>query len=162
MKPPMRYGIYALIGLLIAVNLSLAAWLWIENQSSPSSPSFNAQDCDLNQGPCTLSFVWQGLPHIAQLTLSPQPVPIAKPLAVDLRLDGPLALEKAAIEITGTNMYMGFNRQALTQKSPTVWQGSTILGFCTESEMQWQVQIQLTDTGGQTSLLNFPLNTFRK
>jgi hypothetical protein len=151
-----------IIAALLSVNFGLLAWLWFKPSLDDTTQTLQVVDCDLNTSGCRAGFDWQGQPIEMQISINPQPVPIARPLSLSLHFSAPIQLEKASVEITGVNMYMGFNRQALEQKSPTEWQGSTILAFCTESAMQWQVQIQLTDTSGQMTLLNVPLNTFRK
>jgi hypothetical protein len=155
--------VYGWIGLLVLVNLGLVAWLWFSSaQKQPERLIQASPTCTLNQSACEVTFVWQDQEIRARLTLSPSPIPIAKPIQATLELSPPMPWSQVAIEITGVNMYMGFNRQKLTQTDAATWQGDTILAFCTEEAMVWQVQIQIEDEQGEALRLNFPLKTQRK
>lgn len=78
-----------------------------------------------------------------KLSLTPQPVPLMKPVQATLQLSGLPPIESIELKIEGSNMYMGFQTVQLVKQTATDWQGSFSLPVCSESEMHWQVTASL-------------------
>ncbi|WP_044406817.1 hypothetical protein [Thiomicrospira microaerophila] len=114
------------------------------------------EDCDLHQQTCRS----QQADARASLTLSPQPIPIAKPIQVNVLLEQ-LEAEKLELDISGINMYMGYNRVTLKPDTdnPDRYQGQTMLAFCTNEVMHWQLTLLVHQADGQVSQIPFKLET---
>jgi len=112
--------------------------------------------CDLHRQACTAT---QG-DQAVTLSISPRPIPVAKPLAVQVRLRN-ISARSVALDISGLNMYMGYNRVALQQGAPGVWQGKSMLAFCTNDTMQWQLTVLIDTPDGRQIQVPFYLETRR-
>ncbi len=95
-------------------------------------------DCDLHYEACTSHNAEQSL----QLSITPRPIPVARTLEVEVILENIVA-DKIEIDISGLNMYMGFNRIFISETEPNLWQGKSMLAFCTLDKMEWQVTVIL-------------------
>lgn len=100
------------------------------------------ENCDLHTGPCTIEH------NGAKVTLqiNPHPIPIARPLGVQLTLEN-LKPTEIQLDISGINMYMGYNRVPLMSTKPNRWVGTSMLAFCTAETMQWQITLMMTENG---------------
>lgn len=146
----MRHSMF-LFGALFAL-LSLSAC-----QSDPEGDIWPlVTDCDLHEQTC----VSQSQSAQVQLTLMPQPIPIAKPLSVKAHLSG-LDAHKVELDISGINMYMGYNRTRLQADAerPGVFNGTAMLAFCTNEVMLWQVTLLVHHADGQITQIPFQLET---
>lgn len=113
------------------------------------------ENCDLHQHSCT-STLDQAK---ATLSISPKPIPIAKPLDIDVSLQG-LNPSKVELDISGLNMYMGYNRVSLQPSSePGQFIGRSMLAFCTNEVMLWQVTIIAHQADGEIIQIPFQLET---
>lgn len=114
------------------------------------------ENCDLHQQTCQS----QQADATASLTLSPQPIPIAKPLQIEVTLTN-LSTEKLELDISGINMYMGYNRVTLKPDSenPKRFTGQTMLAFCTNEVMYWQITLLAHQADGQVTQIPFKLET---
>lgn len=54
--------------------------------------------------------------------------------------------EKVELDITGQNMYMGYNRVTLTpvKGQPNLYEGQSMLAFCTNDKMDWHLSVLVT------------------
>lgn len=95
-----------------------------------------------------------------KLSLTPQPVPLMKPVQATLQLSGLSSVEAIELKIEGLNMYMGFQTVQLVKQTATDWQGSFSLPVCSESEMHWQVTASV-DSAPQAYQARFKLVTQR-
>ena len=111
------------------------------------------ENCDLHQGSCRAEFEGQSL----TLKISPSPIPVARPLGVEVVLEG-INPSSVQMDISGINMYMGYNRVNLTSTKPDHWVGTSMLAFCTAETMQWQITLMLEQNGQQIQI-PFPLET---
>ncbi|CAN8139163.1 hypothetical protein THIOSC13_1350023 [uncultured Thiomicrorhabdus sp.] len=103
-----------------------------------------AQNCNLHKGPCSI----EHNDSKVTLQINPQPIPIARPLGVQLTLEN-LNPTEVQLDISGINMYMGYNRVPLTSTKPNRWVGTSMLAFCTAEKMEWQVTVMLEQDGKQ-------------
>ena len=114
--------------------------------------------CNLHQQSCSIE---KGDAQVT-LNISPQPVPIARPLAIGVQLHKIKDVEKVELDIAGVNMYMGFNRISLEQTSPTIYEGTSMLAFCTTKDMSWQVSVLIHLKNGEQIQVPYILKTSNK
>jgi hypothetical protein len=114
------------------------------------------EDCDLHQHTCTAQ---QGEAS-ASLQFTPQPIPIAKPLQVEVMLNQ-IDATKLELDISGINMYMGYNRVTLLpdNNQSNQFNGQTMLAFCTNEVMHWQITLLAHQTDGTVLQIPFKLET---
>jgi len=110
--------------------------------------------CNLHQESCTAE------KDGAKVTLkiSPHPIPIARPLGIEVNIEN-LDVQKVELDITGINMYMGYNRVTLTSASPTRYIGTSMLAFCTNQTMNWQVTLMIHQKDGTQIQIPYTLET---
>lgn len=138
-----------------AIIISALTWWWI--QPSPQhkvSILSMPLTCQLHTGSCLIE--QDGIK--ITLSVSPQPIPIAKALNITASIEGILP-EKVQLDINGSNMYMGYNRVTLSPTEAQLWQGKSILSFCTIDEMQWQLTLLIDLADGRQIQAPFPLVT---
>jgi hypothetical protein len=110
--------------------------------------------CNLHKQPCTTQ---QGKQSVT-LDVQPRPIPVAKPLGVTVTLKN-ISAKAIQLDIGGKNMYMGFNRANLKPTSPDRWVGTTMLAFCTNGKMEWQLTLLITLEDGSQIQVPYPLET---
>lgn len=111
------------------------------------------EQCDLHQGACTVEY--QGAK--VTLKISPTPIPVARPLGIEVDLEG-ISPTSMQLDISGVNMYMGYNRVPLKSTKPNHWVGTSMLAFCTAETMFWQITLML-DVNGEAVQIPFALTT---
>ncbi len=114
------------------------------------------KSCNLHQQACTATHNDQA----AILNITPKPIPVAKPLKVSVTLQN-LPAKKVELDISGINMYMGYNRVALQPIDANRWQGDSMLAFCTNDVMEWKVSVLITQPDGTVTQIPFYLKTER-
>ena len=140
---------------LVAILLSAIAWWWIQPSPQVKTSILPlANNCQLHTGNCLIEHNGMSV----RLSISPQPIPIAKALTITADIQG-VAPTQVQLDINGSNMYMGYNRVSLTPTSGTQWTGKSILSFCTIDEMQWQLTLLIDLADGQQIQAPFPLVT---
>lgn len=102
--------------------------------------SVNAS-CDLDASACTTSVNNQSI----TLDIEPKPIRVARMLNVRVKLTD-IQAEKVELDITGQNMYMGYNRVTLTpvKGQPNLYEGQSMLAFCTNDKMDWHLSVLVT------------------
>lgn len=111
-------------------------------------------DCDLHHQTCSSQY---GEAQ-AQLTLTPQPIPVAQPLNAEVIFQG-LDAEKVEFDIAGINMYMGYNRITLEKQAEGRYSGRPMLAFCTNEVMLWQLTLLVHHSDGEVTQIPFQLET---
>lgn len=114
------------------------------------------KDCNLHQQACTAT---QGNQSVT-LDIHPKPISVAKPLKVSVTLQN-LPAKRVELDISGINMYMGYNRVSLDPVGENRWQGDSMLAFCTNDAMEWQVSVLVTQSDGKVIQFPFYLKTER-
>lgn len=99
-------------------------------------------DCDLHRMACTDTKAGVGE---VTLEISPRPIQVITPLELQVRTTMP-GVKSVAVEFTGVDMDMGFNRFVLEKLSPQQYAGKAMLPVCVRSRMTWQAVV-LLDTG---------------
>ena len=111
-------------------------------------------DCNLHTQACKA----QRGEVTVRLALTPHPVPVAKNFKVTVDLHGFSEISQVDLDISGVNMYMGYNRVTLTETRPGHYVGQAILAFCTSDQMIWQLGVLLHSPKGRI-LVPFKLVT---
>lgn len=114
------------------------------------------QNCELHRSACATQ---QGEQKVT-LDIYPKPVPIARMFKVRAKLDN-LYADSVQLDISGLNMYMGYNRVALrpVQDQPGLYEGQSMLAFCTNDAMQWQLTVMVKTLDNQLVQIPFYLET---
>lgn len=138
----MKFFALLLVVFLLGVEGYLALQSRLPPQSNLSNPIqlVSLESCLLNEGICTVSKE----PLQLSLELTPQPVPLMKPVQAKMQLIGLNNLESISLKIEGENMYMGFQTVQLAKLNESDWQGNFSLPICSTSEMHWRVTANLT------------------
>lgn len=113
--------------------------------------------CDLHKNSCTASYI----DAQATLKISPHPIPIARPLGIEVELNG-LNPSSVQLDISGINMYMGYNRVPLKSSKPNHWIGTSMLAFCTAEKMEWQITLMLKMPDGKEVQIPYFLETVNR
>lgn len=133
---------------IIAVALGLTIGLSGCSQDEGAVTQWQmVTDCDLHTASCTAKNGDQSV----SLTINPHPIPIARPLGIEVNINN-LQADKIELDISGLNMYMGFNRVPLKSTKPNYWIGTSMLAFCTTEKMEWQVTLILHHQDKQTQI----------
>ena len=93
--------------------------------------------CDLQQQPCSATVPGGGK---IVLSLAPRPIPMLRPLAVEVTTDG-LAPGRVEVDFAGVDMNMGLNRPELADQGGGRYAGSATLPVCVTGAMDWQVTV---------------------
>lgn len=119
------------------------------------------KSCHLHSGQCTLKHGNQQV----TLSISPNnPIPVARLLDAKVSLTN-IPAKNVQIDITGLNMYMGYNRTTLSPLTSNStaqlkqYKGNIILAFCTNDTMQWQLSVLITTPKGKIISAPFLLTT---
>lgn len=113
------------------------------------------ENCDLHQQACTS----QMGESLVTLNIRPHPIPIARPLGIEVTLKS-LVAKKVELDISGANMYMGYNRVLLTPtKQAGRYVGTSMLAFCTTAKMQWKITLMIHQQDGTQIHIPYLLET---
>lgn len=129
--------------------------------SCEQSPPENIQQwpmsetCNLHQETCTSEFEGRSV----SLKISPHPIPIARPLGIEVSMNN-IEAEKVELDISGINMYMGYNRVPITATTqPGRYIGTSMLAFCTNKKMEWQITLMIHQKDGSQIQIPYRLET---
>ncbi len=113
------------------------------------------ENCSLHNQACLASNGEQSI----RLKISPDPIPIAMPLGIELNVKN-IQAEKIELDISGANMYMGYNRVTLIPDGDTGrYIGTTMLAFCTVEKMQWKITLIVHQKDGTEIQIPYLLET---
>ncbi len=93
--------------------------------------------CDLQRRACRAVLPDGGR---VELAIAPRPIPMVKPLQVEVRLDG-LVATRVEVDFAGVDMNMGLNRPLLAPVAPGLYQGEATLPVCITGAMDWQATV---------------------
>lgn len=159
LRLPMQFNRLAFSG-LAAFSLMLLS-------ACDSSPPKNVtqwglnDQCDLHTTACQNSS-----PDTAAsvtLAIQPQPIRVARTLTARVQLEQ-LPASQVELDISGLNMYMGYNRVTLkpVAAEPGVYEGQSMLAFCTNERMDWQITVLITQPDGRVIQAPFLLVTYNQ
>lgn len=148
-------GFKRLWPLVLLVSPILVAWtLWLYTQDTAQIEALPRPSCDLHQGACTA--IWpQGQGQLT-LQMTPRPIPVMRPITLDVRLEGPLAASAQAIDVdfNGVDMDMGYNHVSLQRLNPQAFGGTATLPVCMTGTMAWRIRL-VTQAQGQRFTATF-------
>ncbi len=116
---------------------SYLVWRFVNPPVTPMVMVEPETGCDLHRGPCAAT-----LPGGGRLTLAitPRPIPLIEPLALEVRVDGTTA-RSVEVDFSSPDMYMGYNRHALDAARAGVYAGKAVLPVCTRTRMAWRARV---------------------
>lgn len=123
---------------------SITAWPLVDNCN------LHEQACESQQGDAKV-----------RLQINPHPIPIAKPLGIQVNLEN-LAASRVQLDISGVNMYMGYNRVTLAEKGQGYYVGTSMLAFCTSQKMDWQITLMIYLEDGTQVQVPYSLQTITR
>lgn len=106
--------------------------------------------CDLQRRACSVALPDGGK---VELSLTPRPIPMIKPLQVTVGVEGAEAT-RVEIDFAGVDMNMGLNRPLLQKGEGGLYRGETTLPVCVTGAMDWQVTV-LLETARQRVAIPF-------
>lgn len=106
--------------------------------------------CDLNKQSCAADLPGGGR---VELSITPRPIPVVKPLQVSATLTG-IAATHVEIDFDGVDMSMGFNRKTLDAGPGSVYSGAAMLPVCVTGRMLWRATLVI-DTDRQRIAVPF-------
>lgn len=115
------------------------------------------KNCDLHTESCKAS---SGEANVS-LKISPHPIPIARPLGIEVEVEN-MDIQKMELDISGINMYMGYNRVSLSPINANRYVGTSMLAFCTNQKMEWQVTLMIHKPDGSQIQIPFTLETINR
>jgi hypothetical protein len=137
MSPVLRHRLFV-ASVVIAITLSGYAGfrLWQWQQPPRIMQGAVMKPCDLNDAPCEAIFPGGGR---MQVSISPRPIPLVTPIAVEVQLTG-LSADSVQVDFNSLDMNMGFNRHQLERQNGRRFAGHTVLPVCVRDRMTWQLQ----------------------
>lgn len=95
---------------------------------------------------------WQITVDNVQLSVSPGQIPVETLLRLQLR--SPDRLQAVSAHMVGKSMYMGKIPLRFTYDAASgLWTSEFMLGACSDPQMIWQLNLQLTDQSGKVRQL---------
>ncbi len=144
--------------LLITVIAAVITLLSACNRQQPPEKTTvwpTISHCDLHHQECITTYENQTV----QLKISPNPIPIARPLGIELSLKN-FNESKVELDISGANMYMGYNRVNLIQDGPKGrYIGTSMLAFCSAQKMTWKITLIIHLKDGSQIQIPYLLET---
>lgn len=97
--------------------------------------------CDLQRVPCRALLPAGGQ---VMLSISPRPIPLVKPVTLDVEING-LDADEVEADISTADMYTGPNRRKLRAVTDAHYTAETMLGTCTRDTMRWRATVRVRD-----------------
>ncbi len=132
-----------LILLAVAIVGGAATWLRPMLVPAPTLVAVPEPGCDLRQGPCTGRFPGGEV----TLDVAPRGIPLLRPLTLRVQTRE-LAVSAVAIDFSGTDMEMGYNRPILRPDGAGRFRGEGMLPVCVRPRMSWEARVLLTTPDG--------------
>ncbi|MES9971608.1 MAG: hypothetical protein ABW092_16365 [Candidatus Thiodiazotropha sp.] len=104
--------------------------------------------CDLRAGACTTQLNGGGS---VTFSIQPRDIPAVKPLQLRVDLEG-IQANSIAVDFSGVDMNMGFNRTRLNSQGDGVFSGNGMLPVCVWDAMEWEAQLLIDTRQGLISV----------
>lgn len=152
----LRAALSLMIMLAIVLSLNALSGCSHEGNNDPIQQWPLNQTCNLHKSAC----ITQHDKQKVILDIYPKPIPIARMFKVRVKLEN-LYAENIQLDIAGVNMYMGYNRVTLRPVlgQPGLYEGQSMLAFCTNKTMQWQFTVMIKTTDHKKVQAPFYLET---
>lgn len=148
------WGAAALLAIALTVTAAVKLRPLLNPPQEISLPPNTA--CDLHQGPCASPLPGGGS---VELAIEPRPIPVLKPLRLQVRLTGSKA-SSVEVDFAGVDMNMGFNRPRLEPGKDGLFTGQATLPVCVRDRMAWQATV-LVESEGKRIAAPFRFETKR-
>lgn len=108
---------------------------------TPAGPTVLTLDdtCNLSRETCSVHLPDGG---ILEFSLGPRPVPLLKPLTLQIRMSNSTA-RQLEIDFKGVDVPMAFNRAFPAPTTGGVYNAQTTLPLCASGRMAWQASVLL-------------------
>lgn len=126
--------------LLVFSLLAVAAVIVLPRLRPAEPQPALLSDCDLNSGPCLVRL---DASRAVEVAITPRPLPVMQPLALDVRTVGFAAPATAYVDFSGIGMNMGPNRAELKRQDVDRLSGPGSLPICVTGAMDWQAELIL-------------------
>jgi hypothetical protein len=73
------------------------------------------------------------------ISVAPQPIPLLKPVSVNIELLN-MRAETVEVDVSSPDMYMGYNRRPLRVLDAQRFSGHTVLPACILERMRWTLR----------------------
>ncbi|PVV21775.1 MAG: hypothetical protein B6D78_06785 [gamma proteobacterium symbiont of Ctena orbiculata] len=104
--------------------------------------------CDLRANGCTTQLNGGGS---VTFSIQPRDIPVVKPLALRVDLAG-IEAKSIAVDFSGVDMNMGFNRTQLSAQGDGVFSGKGMLPVCVWDAMEWEARVLIDTSQGLISV----------
>jgi hypothetical protein len=154
-------GSFTLPAVILSVIIALivAVYLWKTTEPNTTNVTttfpYNA-NCNLNLAPCVTNLPMGGQ---VQLSISPKPIPLVKPLHIQVKLTD-IQADSVEVDFICIGMNMGFNRAQLKQKGSGQFEGDSMLPICIKRSMDWEARVLVSTEAGML-LIPFRFSTSR-
>ena len=146
-----------LCGVLLWLLYPRIASLTVKAGPAPLWQQVAAEDCDLHRQACRVDLPGGGW---LELSLEPRPVRMLSPFDIRVHLAG-LPVDSVAVDFSGVEMDMGYNRPQLTRVGDDRYEATGILPMCVGDSMTWQARVLLQQAGG-LGVVSFRFETSRR
>jgi hypothetical protein len=109
-----------------------------------------AAACDLHKQACHADIPGGGR---IELSLTPHPIPVVKPLQVSATLSG-ITADSVEIDFAGVDMNMGLNRKTLVAAGDGRYTAEAMIPVCMTGRMAWRATL-VVETGRQRIAVPF-------
>ena len=151
---PHRPAYFSLANLALVLALACAVTLGYKLspllQASAEQTVEPVAGCDLNAQACAAELPGGGR---LELSITPRPIPVVKPLQVSVHLVG-MTAETIEIDFAGVSMDMGYHRQRLAGDGHGEFSGAAMLPVCITGRMAWRATL-LIENGRQRIAVPF-------
>lgn len=144
-----------LLLLALLAALGVVAWRLAPLLTPQSDRSLPLSLCNPGQKPSCRVLLAESA--TMEFSLSPRPIPVLKPLQIEVRLDG-IEARRIEVDFAGTEMKMGYNRPRLEKGADGIFRGNASLPVCITGRMNWQATV-LVETSKEHLAVPFQFET---
>jgi hypothetical protein len=150
----MLWILVGLLGLAVAGVALYRVWPLLYPEVVAEAPL--DPRCDLRAGSCTGVLPGGGRVRFA---IAPRDIPVVKPLRLTVETEG-LEVRAVAVDFSGVDMNMGYNRATLQREAPGRFAAQAMLPVCVRARMTWEARVLLRTADGLLAV-PFRFDTFQ-
>ncbi|HEA26563.1 MAG TPA: hypothetical protein ENH92_05510 [Ectothiorhodospiraceae bacterium] len=137
--------LWVVVGILLISVVTLLVYLqFFQQKQEIIERALLNPECQTAGFPCKVKLKGGGS---VQLTISPQPVEVMKPLEVRIKLNQVTA-KRVSAQFNGVGMNMGMNRYIFNEESNGTFLATVTLPVCIRNRMEWDAEIHLETKQG--------------
>jgi hypothetical protein len=135
------------VGIVLAIAcLAVVAYKLAPRQTADAGLVLDAPTgCDLNVSRCAIDLPDGGR---LELSVTPRPIPVVKPLQIEVRVSGTSA-RPVELDLSGRTMDMVPNRSPLVPAGDGIYHGSAMLPVCVTGLMDWRATLSVSTARGR-------------